>query len=286
MSKQKISLLSSQPGLSIIVVSYRRMEALYANLTSLLDQDLRDLPHEIIVVNNAHQVNLRPGRFSKLGRLFRGHPEIIIVNSRHNWKGIVRFGMAYLAQYDTVLILDDDFYCLDSELVIDMYQTLMSLGKYDIVSGWNTIWTHWTETDFQYVNATLWTPNLTQLTMTDTCGSGIAMFNKELIFDARAQRHLILRATPAAADMAIGLLSNMLWGGSTYAMPMYGRGNFHAEHKKHALHEQPNFLHNRFSLYKRMLKDGYQPVITRGKLTEDSPEMQLIRGQNPTVQNW
>ena len=285
MSEGKMSLPSSQPGLSIIVTSYRRMEALYANLTSLLNQDLRDLPHEIIVVNNAHQVHLRPGRFSKLGRLFRQNPQIIIVNSRHNWKGIARFGMVYLAFFDTVLILDDDFYCLDDQLVMDIYKTLMGLGKYDIVSGWNTIWTHWTETTFQYVNATLWTPELTRLTMTDTCGSGIAMFNKELILNARAQRLLVLRAMPAA-DMVIGLLSNMLWGGCTYAMPMYKRANFHAEHKKHALHEQPVFLRDRLSLYKRMLNDGYQPVITRGELREDSPEMQLIQGQEPTVQNW
>ena len=43
-----VSLLDSRPGLSIIVVTYRRMDAVYANLEALLGQDLGDIPSEII----------------------------------------------------------------------------------------------------------------------------------------------------------------------------------------------------------------------------------------------
>ena len=59
-----LSLFGDRPGLSIIVTSYRRLDALYDNLTSLLNQDLRDLAIEIIVINNAKEVQLAPSRFS------------------------------------------------------------------------------------------------------------------------------------------------------------------------------------------------------------------------------
>lgn len=282
-----MSLLRDRPGLSIIVTSFQRMEALYANLSSLLDQDLRDIPSEIIVVNNAHQIDLRPGWFSKLGRLFRQHPEIKLLNSRYNWRVYLRYGMAYLAYYDTVFFLDDDIHCLDSHVVHDMYQTLMNLEPYDIVSCWNMLWSKWTESEHHHVSATLFDPELIELTKTDTCGPGISMFNRRLILDAQAQQHVITWSLPDVTDMALGLLSHLLWGGATYAMPMYGRVAFSPEHKKHALHEtMPNFVSDRYRLYREIFKAGYQPVITRGDLAPDSPEMQLIRRRQATINSW
>lgn len=287
MSKLQMSLLSSQPGLSIIVTSYRRMEALYVNLNSLLNQDLRGLPHEIIVVNNARQVNLRPGRFTRLGRLFRGHPEIKLLNSRYNWRVYLRYGLAYIAQYDTIFFLDDDLHCLDGDIVYDMYRTLLNLAPCDIVSCWNMLWSKWTDNEHHHVSATLFDPELTELTMTDTCGPGISMFNRRIILDARAQAHLIAWSLPDVTDMALGLLSHMLWGGTTYAMPMYGRVAFSPEHKKHALHEtMPNFVSDRYRLYKQMYQRGYQPVIIRGELAPDSPEMRLIQRRDATINRW
>ena len=281
-----MSLFGDRPGLSIIVTSYRRLDALYDNLTSLLNQDLRDLAIEIIVINNAKEVQLGPSRFTRLGRLFRAHPEIKLVNSRHNWMIFMRYGLAYIAQYETVFFVDDDIHFLDNDAVYDMYRTLASLGPYDIVSSWNTLWTAWTETELHYVNVTLWNPEVTQLTMTDTCGPGISMFNRALIMDARAQRHLISWSLPDAGDIALGLLANMLWGGAVYAMPMHGRADFGRQHKLRALHERPEFMSNRFRLFKDMLHNGYEPVIARAKLAVDSPEMQLIRDQEPTTHEW
>lgn len=281
-----MSLFGDRPGLSIIVTSYRRLDALYDNLTSLLNQDLRDLAIEIIVINNAKEVQLAPSRFSRLGRLFRAHPEIKLVNSRHNWMIFMRYGLAYVAFYDTLLFLDDDIYFLDNDVVYDMYQTLAGLASYDIVSSWNTLWTAWSETELQYVNVTLWNAEVTQLTMTDTCGPGISMFNRALIMDERAQRYLISWSLPDAGDIALGLLANMLRGGTTYAMPMHGRADFGRQHKLRALHERPEFMSNRFRLFKDMLHNGYEPVIARAKLAVDSPEMQLIRDQEPTTHEW
>jgi hypothetical protein len=283
----KMSLLGSHPGLSIIVTSYQRMEALYANLSSLLDQDLRGLPHEIIVVNNAHQVNLRPHRWSKLGRLFRAHPEIKLLNSRYNWRVYLRYGMAYIATYDSILFLDDDIHCLDSDIVYDMHRTLMKLEPYDIVSCWNMLWSHWTDNEHHHVSATLFDSELTELTKTDTCGPGISMFNRQVILDAGARKSLITWSIPDVGDMALGLLSHMIWGGTTYAMPMYRRVAFSPEHKKHALHEtEPNFVADRYRLFKEMYEQGYQPVITRGQLAPDSPEMKLIRRREATINRW
>ena len=282
-----MSLLGNRPGLSIIVTSYQRMDALFANLTSLLNQNTRDLPSEIIVVNNAHQIDLRPGLLTKLGRLFRQHPEIKLLNSRYNWRVYLRYGMAYVANYDTVFFLDDDIHCLDSDIVHDMYQTLMNLEPYDIVSCWNMLWSKWTDSEHHHVSATLFDPELTELTKTDTCGPGISMFNRRLILDARAQKHIIAWNLPDVTDMALGLLSNMLWGGTTYAMPMYQRVAFSPEHKKHALHETvPNFVTDRYRLYKEMFNQGYQPVITRGQLAPDSPETKLIQRREATINRW
>ena len=191
-----MSLLGNRPGLSIIVTSYQRMDALYANLTSLLNQNMRDLPSEIIVVNNAHQIDLRPGLLTKLGRLFRQHPEIKLLNSRYNWRVYLRYGMAYVANYDTVFFLDDDIHCLDSDIVHDMYQTLMSLEPYDIVSCWNMLWSKWTDSEHHHVSANLFDPELTELTKTDTCGPGISMFNRRLDSGcARAKAHNCLESS-------------------------------------------------------------------------------------------
>lgn len=281
-----MSLLDPKPGLSIIVVTYRRMDAVQANLEALLRQDLGDIPSEIIVINNDPETVFRPSRWSKLGRLFRANPQIKLVNARNDWMSIIRWGMAFMARYDTVLTLDDDIVFQDDSIVKDMYETLMGLEMYDIVSCWNWIWTQWTETEYQHAQVTFWLPELTELTKTDTCGSGISMFNKELILDARAQRYLTFREMIPAGDMALGLLSNMLWHGTTYAMPMHGRVEFHPEFQKNALHVRPNFYPEITRLYKLMLRNGYKPLITRESLADDSPEMKLIRRAEPTVYPW
>ena len=231
-----MNLTSSRPGLSIVVVSFRRTDALYANLTSLLSQDLTDLPYEIVVINNAPEVQFRPGRWSKLGRLFRANPHIKLVNSGNYWKHLIRYGMVYLAYHDTVLILDDDLILLDQCIARDMYHTLASLQKYDIVSSWNTLWTKWTETQLHYASAKFLRSDWTQLTK--------------------------------------------------YAMPMYGRVDFHPEHKKNALHMNPRFYADRLRRYKHMLQNGYKPVIARELLADDSPEMRLFRQQVPKVRSW
>ena len=191
-----------------------------------------------------------------------------------------------MAKYDTVLTLDDDIVFQDNVIVYDMYDTLMGLSKYDIVSCWNSIWTHWSDTEYHYARATFWIPELTELTKTDTCGPGICIFNKDLILDARVQRYLVKWKGSRPSDMTLGLLSNLLWNGTTFAMPMYGRVQFHPEYTKNALHIHPDTYPDRGKIYKSMLHDGYKPLITRETLAEDSPEMKLIRRAEPTVYAW
>ena len=57
----------TQPGVSIIVLSHKRLGALRALLESLLRQDLAGIPIELIVCNNSPDVSLRPSRFSGAG---------------------------------------------------------------------------------------------------------------------------------------------------------------------------------------------------------------------------
>lgn len=282
-----MTLFPDRPGLSVVVTSYERLVSLHKNLTSLLSQQMGDIPVEIIVVNNSSNVTLHPSRWTKLGRLFRQHPEIRLLNSQHNWHIYIRYGMVYFTLYDTILFIDDDIYFQDTTIMRDMYDTLMGLGKYDIVSSWNMLWVDWTETKLTHVSASLLDPDLKELTKTDTCGPGISMFNRWTVLDERAQRHLIAREVPDATDYALGLLTNYLWGGTTYAMPMYKRAAFSEQFKKNALHiNRPNFISDRMLLLKDMYSNGYIPVLKRESLADDSPEMKLKHRMEHRSNPW
>ena len=280
------SLFDSRPGLSIIVVTYRRIEALCENLESLLRQDLRDFPSEIIVVNNDPDTIFRPSRWSKPGRLFRDNPQIRVINARNDWLFLIRWGMMYLADYDTVLMLDDDFSFRDAYMARDMYETLMGLDRYDIVSCWATIWTRWTEEACYCVRLSIHNPVLTELIATDVCGSGITMFNKEMLLDVRAQRFIFNREIKPTTDMGLGLLTNLLWNGTAYFMPSYERVKEHPQSEKNPQHLRPGAKSRRTRMYKLMLRQGYKPLITRGHLAEDSPEMKFIRSADERIDPW
>ena len=282
-----MTVIPNHQGLSIIVTSYERMISLHKNLTSLMDQDMGNIPIEVIVVNNSSRVTLRPTRWTKIGRLFRQYSNIKLINSQHNWRIYFRYGIAYFALYDTILFMDDDIYFQDSTMMRQMYDTLMGLGEYDIVSCWNMLWTQWTDTELFHVSASLLDPDLTELTKTDTSGPGISMFNKQLILDARAQKHVITWNIPDAGDYALGLLSQMLWGGTTYAIPSYKRVSFSEEFQKGALHlKEPNFVTDRMRLFKEMLNNGYTPVIKRETLAKNSPEQKLINRMEERTKSW
>jgi glycosyltransferase involved in cell wall biosynthesis len=282
-----MTVLANRPGISIIVTSYERMESLYQNLTSLLSQKTGDVPIEIIVVNNSARVTLRPSLWTKLGRLFRQHPEIRLINARYNWRIYFRYGITYFAYYDTILFLDDDIYFCDDTMLIDMYTMLMGLGQYDIVSCWNMLWAEWDDTQLSHVSATLFDPDVTTPIKTDTCGPGISMFNRELVLSPVMQNHLITWNIPDAGDYALGLLAHMVWGGTTYAMPSYQRVNFSKQFQQNALHlTEKNFVTDRLRLFKEMLGNGYKPVIQREPLADDSPEMQLIARMDYKSNPW
>ena len=80
----------------------------------------------------------------------------------------------------------------------------------------------------------------------------------------------------------------MLWNGTTYAMPMHGRVEFHREFhdERDARDAQTSILDAPHDCYKLMLRNGYKPLITRESLAEDSPEMKLIKRAEPTVYPW
>lgn len=282
-----MTIVPSRPGLSIVVTSYERMISLHKNLNSILAQNIGDLPLEVIVVNNSSNVTLRPSLWTKVGRLFRQNPQIKLINARYNWRIYFRYGIAYFAMYDTILFIDDDIYFQDNDMMRHMYDTLMQLGEYDIVSCWNMLWTEWTDNELHHVSASLLDSDLKHLTKTDTCGPGISMFHRHMILDARAQKYLITWNIPDAGDYALGLMSYLLWGGTTYAIPAYKRIGFSEEFQKNALHiKEPNFISDRMKLFKEIINTGYIPVIQREQLADDSPEMQLIQRMSPRQNVW
>ena len=253
---------------------------------ALLSQDLVDIPSEIIVVNNDPETVFRPSRWSKLGKLFRANPQIKLVNAQNDWMSIIRWGMVYMAHYDTVLTLDDDIVFQDKDIVKDMYDTLMCLDKYDIVSCWNSIWTQWTETEYEYARAIF-------------LDAGIDRVDQNRYLRIRNQ-HLQQRVDSGCARSAAShhprYAAGCRYGAGTaveYAVEWHNlcnadvwAGRIPCRIPEECAARTAGLLPERHRLYKLMLENGYKPLITRETLAENSPEMKLIRRAEPTVYPW
>lgn len=273
-------------GLSVIILSYERMKALEENLLSILMQNMDGIPLEIIVINNSNQIMLKSSPFNAVGRILRQNPQIKVINSRHNWRTDIRYGIAYSALYDMIMFIDDDISLDDPNLIYDMYHQKQKLGTYDLLSSWNTLWIECSETGVKQIPVTLFNPNLNELIKCDVCGPGICMFNRQLIMDIRVRNLIIPLDYPAATDMVLGLLPNYFFGASTYYFPAYKRAHFHDQHLEKALHQMDNFISDRFRLFKSLWKSGYQPVLQRETLDASSPEMRAIEVTEIVTKLW
>jgi hypothetical protein len=169
-----------------------------------------------------------------------------------------------------------------------MYEKFLKLKETDILSCWNLLWTKYTKDYFSAVGLTFFTPEITQITQSDVCGTGICMFNRKIIFNSAVFDIATARQFPNAYDMAFSIAASMEHGSNGYYLPSYGMLIFHEDHKKNALHQIPGIYDARNGLYKALFKKGYVPVTSRADYIKrkDSPEHLAVNLLKPITQKW
>ena len=274
-------------GISIVVLSYERLEALAALLRGLLGQELGGLRCELLLWNNSRSVHLAPSASSEVGRLLAEFPDLKVFNSSHNWLCRVRYALATLARYETIFFIDDDLAPTDPRLIHDLHDALGKLRPVDIVSCWTALWTEWNDRALTKVRMGFTRPEPAELTECDYIGPGICMFRKRILFH------------PAMLDQGPeGARSDSSWfpwiaamelGSRKYYLPTHGRLRVHAEHRHAALGDIPGFRTELYAAYKRMWRRGYRPVLGRTgaeRVPDGSPERRAARSLPSETDLW
>jgi glycosyltransferase involved in cell wall biosynthesis len=274
-------------GISIIILSYERMDALEELLKSLLRQELEGMPIELIVCNNSPRVALSQSDSSKIGKLLNRFADVKLFNSSFNWKLKVRYPLATLAKYETILFIDDDFILLDPNFIRYMYETHKTLRPVDILSCHSRLWVEWNEKSCSAVLLNYEAPKIMELTETDVCGPGISMFNKKI-----AMNEAVLTMPPKfpkAVDMAFSIIAAIELGSRNYYLPSYGMLKTHEQKKQGAICANVGFYYELYALYKLLLEKGYEPVLKRLSslgIVDDSPEWRAARTLSPQKYPW
>jgi len=123
------------------------------------------------------------------------------------------------------------------------------------------------------------TPEITELTETDTCGPGICMFNKQVLFNPKIL-NMPPPDFPKADDMGFSLIAALECGSRSYYLPSYGMLKFHKQNVKEALYNRPGHYEDLYGLYKLLLNNGYKPVLSRSSsqsVNKDSPEQRAVQ---------
>lgn len=270
---------SPSDGITLIVLSFERMASLTKLLRGILSQELRGIPLEVIICNNSSRMTLKSSRFSTLGRLLRRFSNLKIFNSSYNWRCQIRYGIATIAQYDTVMFVDDDITLIDRDFIRYMFETFHTLRPLDILSCWNTLWVGIDDDALQFVSLNFNTPEITEITQTDTIGCGICMFNKKIVLSERIQN--MFRDTGRADDMAFPIVANLEWGSRSFYLPSNGMLEMHDQHAGiAALNAVPGHYTDLYAKYKDLLDEGYRPVIAGTScqcIDADSPPIRAAR---------
>lgn len=251
----------NQAGISLVILSYERMAGLKSLLKSLQKQKLDDLRLEIIVCNNSQKVWLKKSRLTAMGRLLSSFSDLKIVNSSHNYKCQIRYQLATLGQYDTIMLLDDDMILLDQSFISDMYHQFKKLNEVDILSGHCKLWLDWDKTGFSDVLLNYRQQAINEPIECDIAGPGISMFAKKIIM-----RQEMLNMTPdypEATDMGLSLIVNKIFGSRTFYFPVFGRMNFHNDKSKGAISQGVNFEKSKYGIFKKYWQDGYLPALKK-----------------------
>lgn len=265
------------PGVTVIVLTYFRPDGLNALLASLAEQNLGDLGLEVIICNNA------PGR--RLGgwqfrRRVKALPDVKVLDSSYNWACSLRYAIATMAKYETVLFLDDDFVLLEKDFVQRMYGRFRKLGSKDILSCWTNIWAEWDDTGFSTISLTFLADDAPDVVEVDTVGPGLSMFYRDTILDPEVFAEIMSPPFPKVDDMAFGIVTSMKRGTRKYFMPCYGMLRSHRQTRTKALATRSGRYDDLHAYYKQCLANGFEPLLLcqeRERPGEETPERRLAR---------
>ena len=250
-------------------------------------QDFGDISTEVIIVNNSPRVCLSLSSFSRLGRLMKKFKDLKLVNSAYNWGPGIRYSIAAMAGYRTILFLDDDIYPVEGSVIPDMYRTFLELGEHDILTGWADLWVDWDETSLTTVSLGFSTEGIDRITEVDYAGTGLSMIDKRTLLQPE-----MLDFHP---DFKFGdtgwfpWMPNIIHGSRKFYFPCAGRFSFHREKVKGMLSVRPNYEALIFNARRIMLEMGYQPVKKRldgGIWQTGSPEEWAVTHLPHVTRPW
>jgi hypothetical protein len=262
------------------------MRGLIAMLESLLQQDFGGLSVEVILINNSPRLRLSKSRWSRVGRLLRQLEDVKIFNSDYNWRCAVRYAVATMAKYETVLFLDDDLILLDCNFVADMHAAHKTLEPTDILSCWNELWVSWDDEHYSEVSLDFATPGIAEITQCDACGPGISMFNRQVAMIPTVLEISMRPEYQKADDMGFAFAAALGADSRCYYYPAHGKLKFHKQWSKGALDTRAGRYADLYALYKSFLRQGYQPVMSRLPEGVDSPEKRAARMLDVTRHDW
>jgi len=259
--------MNQENGLTIITLTYDRKKGLTALIDGLLAQNLNDLKVEYILCNNFNKKIIGASLFTKIGRRIRKFSDIKIINSSYNYRCQIRYQLATMAKYKTVLFLDDDIVLLDKNFVFKMWKTFQTLPTKSILSCWCTLWAKYQENSFLKIDVNFRQQIINDLMICDTAGPGISMFSKSIVMHPR-----ILDMTPEfkkSDDMGFSLVANLIHGTQVYYYPSFGQIKFHDQEKiKHAISQEKTYFGFVYTVWKSLWQEGYKPAMDRLKLTD------------------
>jgi hypothetical protein len=258
---EDITRMEKGPGCTVIVISYDRPHALESLLRGLSVQRLDHVAMELMVCNNAQDVQLSSLQDTSIGRLLHLFPDVKIMNSSHNWLCRVRYPMATLARHDTIIFIDDDVVIKDDQFVKYMYDAFTTVGPTDILSCWTALWTEWNDDHLKKVrmNWSHATPDV--MIECDYAGPGLCIFDRRILIDSGVLR--LPREFHRSDSTWFPWLTAMRLGTRKYYLPSYGRVEFHPEGQRHALMKVTGFREEMYAQYKAIWKQGYVPVLER-----------------------
>jgi len=272
----------SSSGISIIIISYERMRSLAALLRSLLNQNLDGIEIELIICNNSNQSQLGKSFFSRVGRYLTRFKDIKVFNSDYNWRDRIRYSLGTVAKYETLMFLDDDVVLLDPNFVRHMFHNFRKLRPEDILSCWADIWIEWETDNFRVVSLSFYEPEPKELTLVDTCGMGISMLNRQILFNPVIAG--MNRIFERVGDYIFPLMSTMELGTKCYFLPCYKMIKFHRQASKHAICQGDGFYNSVLQIFGFLLENGYSPLLEReASRFQDptSPEAKALRLISP-----
>jgi len=253
-----------EDGLSVIVLAHERENSLEKLLQSLLEQHSSRSPLELILFNNSAEVHLSSIGSGSLPKLIHQFSNCRIINSSYNWGTSARYAIATLASNENVLLLDDDLYLRDKHFVSEMAEAFHSLEPFDILSCWNELWIEWDEKTLKTVSLDFLTPGINEITLTDTVGPGIAMFNRRVLLETRVMDMAMQRNQSDAivSDMGFPLTAALVHGSRCHYFPAWGKLAFHDQAYQGAIYQIPDRHRDLLALFKRLYKSGYGPVLS------------------------